>query len=693
MKYQLKEEYLPIKLIEQLTNINLKNNDYRTTNNFLKCVAILDHKQIKDYFGLYNYIPVGSNYWKTVFSRDYYPKVIKPLLENNIIQSHDFNCRTFPNKKVKSSIDHTPKEVSTRYRINPNLMVGECKIIKYNIKGKVVTSEEVIYNDGQGFTIGSNNDMDKSFRVNILRDEAIAFIDANTESICKGYLKPDYFDQLKDSQIINYNEYQDYLGGRSLKLHYSTVGQAKRNAEEKGKQIFYFKDQIYMADIALFLEHRIEAMKYRYNREISKVGSLPIIDRRSETTLRVYNYLTNFPAKILPYITINNRTIFQSDLKSSQFLLFANILNVYIQKGEGELLNLFKSGLTQKYLKKLFKVLKDHSQLLPTVGVDINNPELSKYSNSNVIEFIRDVFFSDFYTIVQHELGLSERSMAKQKLFKLLFKMDDRYDESLEKIKDHYPTAISVIANFKKKETKGRLDPKANKKHNDKAKTKINDKLKREQDLERNFSVFMQCIESEIFIDNILIPLRKLRIPCFTRHDSICVQSGYEDQVEIFVKEVFAKFGFRYNHKDEDMFWSVADQDEMDISGYSDFIDGEDLLTYNYEIEGRYADNPISKTLELEETCDVDELLDDEHMEILQRLLHFGIREDYYDLVSLEFLEELSGLPVLSRAEMNYLENDVINIGRDGMNFFQPETNDILRDLIDRYQNTMYQGN
>ena len=68
MKYQLKEEYLPIKLIEQLTNINLKNNDYRTTNNFLKCVAILDHKQIKDYFGLYNYIPVGSNYWKTVFS-------------------------------------------------------------------------------------------------------------------------------------------------------------------------------------------------------------------------------------------------------------------------------------------------------------------------------------------------------------------------------------------------------------------------------------------------------------------------------------------------------------------------------------------------------------------------------------------------------------------------------------------------
>jgi len=51
---------------------------------------------------------------------------------------------------------------------------------------------------------------------------------------------------------------------------------------------------------------------------------------------------------------------------------------------------------------------------------------------------------------------------------------------------------MSIIADFKKP---------------DQGKIK-NEKEEDDDDRESNFSVFLQCVESEIFIDNILIPLR-----------------------------------------------------------------------------------------------------------------------------------------------------------------------------------------
>ena len=74
---------------------------------------------------------------------------------------------------------------------------------------------------------------------------------------------------------------------------------------------------------------------------------------------------------------------------------------------------------------------------------------------------------------------------------------------------------------------------------------------------ESNFSVFLSCVEGELYVDNILKRLRDKGIPCFTRHDSVVVASGYDERSEVIAKQVFKDFGFKYNHKVEDKFWDL----------------------------------------------------------------------------------------------------------------------------------------
>ena len=646
-----KDEFLPMKLIKKINENIFNNNDYeyRTKNNFLKCIGIIYRYQVNDYYGLFQYVALGSNYWKTVFSQDYHEKVIAPLMNINVIESKEFGYR---NNNL----------VGIRYRINPELTNDDCEIISYIKKGKVITAEECMLNGGQEFLIETISD--KNFHVSIDRAKAIAFVENSATMICDEFLNREYVDTLPNDLKI---EIREFLKKGSYNTFYSTVRYAKLHTETYKKQFFFFKNKFYIGNVEDFLKQRIPALKYHYKREISKVGILPLVSTRNKVNRRIQNYLVNFPSKVLPFIKINNHTVHQLDLRTSQFLLFANLLNVYILKGETELMDLFKDSTTKKYLKRLIKVLKEHEKLLPQIGVDINDSLSGQYSSSDIIKFIRDVLITDFYSIVKNKLGLPSRELAKHLLFKLLFKKTNRPDVLLNKLKICYPTVMSIIADFKKP---------------DQRKVK-NENAEKDDGRESNFSVFLQCVEAEIFIDNILIPLRDQGIPCFTRHDSVVVADGFQDMVEKHAREVFTRFGFKYNHKQEDMFWEVVDEDELENSGYLDWLIDENELNADFSIEDRYEENEEELTDNLEDMYDMDDL-DEEQLETLERLKEIGLKEDYSELVDSELLEELSNLPNLTDAHRTILENEIINI-LDGMSSFQNETNDLLRYLISRY--------
>lgn len=646
-----KEEHLPEKLIQKLqgTVFNSPRLSYLSRNNFLQCVSIIFFHQVVQGNGLTYYVPLGRNYWKKIYGGNYHKSVISPLIEAGIIESMDFGYRTIPDNTTQVISGKQDGLVGVRYRINPDLLSEDYMVIPYLEKGsKAFTAEELILLDKQEFIIPEIPDLD--FRISIDIDKANKWVDNNAERICNELLRQDYLNSFPEDLHI---ECREYLDRGSFNKKYYPVRWAKFIAQSRGHELFYFNNSFYIANVDEFLQYRIPALIYYYKYQISKVATQAIEEKRSPVTLRIYSHLTNFPSRILQFININNKTVHQLDLRTSQFLIFANLLNVYIINGGEHLLSLFKKSRNKTYLKRLIKVLQEHKHQLPSVGVDISDRNSGENSSSDVIKFIRDVFYRDFYNVVAHELGMKERMLAKHALFKLLFKKTNRPDALLHRLSQLYPIVVNIIAEFKKPDK-----PKATDKTDD--------------NRESNFSVFLQCIEAEVFVDNILKKLREEGIPCFTRHDAIVVADGYQEQAEIIAKNVFQQFGFKYNHKVEDKFWEVVDYEELEDSTYMQWLLDESLLTDNYDVEGAF-DEPHYEMIDMDEY----------ETEICKRLLEIGIRDDYFEYVNAEFLEDISNLPMLYREEKNILYDDVVNL-KEGYTFFQDETNQLLCNLIER---------
>jgi len=197
-----------------------------------------------------------------------------------------------------------------------------------------------------------------------------------------------------------------------------------------------------------------------------------------------------------------------------------------------------------------------------------------------------------------------------------------------------------------------------------------------------NFSVFLQCVESEIFIDRILFPLRDMEVPCFTRHDSIVVAHGYANLVEDFIKSVFSEIGFKYNYKVEDKFWEVVDWVELEDSPYSDYMADEDILTTDYSVEKSFGEP------ETDEINENDNIMDEQLIETCSKLQEIGLQNDYSEFIDADFLEEISNLP-LNQHEKVILMDDVANL-RYGMTFLQERTNQLIRLIVYRTSEVLW---
>lgn len=689
MKNNRKSEYLPLKLIDGLNQDLIEPNggDYRTKNNFIRCTAIIFSYQLSE-AGISNYVPLGAAYWKKTFSSDYYKKVLQPLLELNIIQSQDFGFRNFNVKGCSSK-----SEVVTRYRINPLLCEGGFGSMHYNCKGKVLSAVETT----ESIELDPIQISEKNYHVDVLKERASAFIAANAEAICRGYYKPDYINYYPENYKI---EYREWVNG-TFNKRYLTLGAAKGQAKSQGLELFYFNKGFYMACPNEFLTQRQELLKYNYHREVSKIGSLTLEDKRNPKTLRVYNDLVNFPSKLLSFITINGQSLNQYDLKTSQFLLFANILNVYLYSGGEGLLKLFKHPKNKAYLKKLIGVLDSYKQRLPPTGIDITNPQ-HRFGNFDVDAFIQDVFYQDFYAVVQKQLNLPERAVAKQTLFKLMFRKGTGSDALIDKLKLRYPTLLAIIDEFK---TLTEPQNTKSKGKNSKSSSTKDDQIPINES-DNNFSVFLQCIEAEIFIDNILIPLRTAGVPCFTRHDSVCTANACGDIVESKINSVFAGYGFKCNLKCEEKYEEVYSLDELEESGFSDYlanrideIDSEvyedsyvlpEKSKHTYELKVSEGDNSVSTIKSEDQNLSGDDVLDDDDDEvnewedvdpdIIEKLIELGIQDDYSDSVDEDLLQDLLQLP-LTTDQATALEIELENL-KQGMSCFQDETNEVIREVV-----------
>lgn len=620
--------YLPTKLIKKIESDLLLNygRQYDSKNKYLHCIITLHYKQINEYPSKFSYVNVGSDYWKELYYNTYKSKVLDPLLESGILESHGFG-RNF---EQYDADDRSKKEgqVEIRYRINPDLLNEDLGSIYYLKKGQKLPDKKITQPEQKYFPTQYQR---RILRISI--DESAAnWIDENARRICVGYLHPEFVDALPLDYVIKYHE---LIEKGSYDKHYHPILVAKNRGVALGKQLFYYKDQYYLADLDIFIDLRTEGIKYQYKTEISRIRNCQLISTRNERTLRLHNHLVNFPSKLLPFLRLNGQKLVQVDLSTSQFLLFASLLNVYLNEGEDHVKNLFKQKGTKGYINRFISKIRNYMTILPSSGITGDEPLTDQQRNHDTLQFINDVFNRDFYSHIGQLLNLPERGLAKITLFQQLFRKKNRTNVFVKILRDNYPTVMNIMDDFKGISGSESVETNSY-----------------DADEDNNLSVFLQCVEAEIYIDRILQPLQKLSIPCFSRHDSICTTESYQDQVQEHITKVFKDLGFEYKDK-------IEDHPIIDYSSVHMKIDAEDNDVYEIDDENDLV---------------IPEYLFEEISEI-------KIQEDYSDIVHVELLEEFASLSGLTQNQQNSLSDDVANL-RSGMSFLQDETNSIITEIL-----------
>lgn len=164
--------------------------------------------------------------------------------------------------------------------------------------------------------------------------------------------------------------------------------------------------------------------------------------------------------------------------------------------------------------------------------LDLASSQFSLFSNHLTHKLTTDDFIrfktlsssGNLYSSIQQELDLKSVKEAKNAMFEILFSARNNKTLFKSKLKEVFPNVVEWIDNYKKE-------------HGD-----------------NQFSIMLQQIESDLFIDKILKRLKKLKYFCLTKHDSLIIRrSDYEAIISI-VKEEFEKIGLEYTLKITNLF-------------------------------------------------------------------------------------------------------------------------------------------
>jgi hypothetical protein len=164
------------------------------------------------------------------------------------------------------------------------------------------------------------------------------------------------------------------------------------------------------------------------------------------------------------------------------------------------------------------------------------------------------------YTYIASKLGLKSPKNGKSLMFEVMFSSRRNSSVFKKKIKELFPSVVEWIDNYKKE-------------HGD-----------------NEFSIMLQRIESELFIDKVLKRLKKLKYFCLTKHDSLIIKRSDYEAIMDNVKDEFSRIGLEYTLKITNLFG----------------VNEEHKILWNQDIFIETAEE--EKTLEVENNIDIFDL-------------------------------------------------------------------------------------
>ena len=161
------------------------------------------------------------------------------------------------------------------------------------------------------------------------------------------------------------------------------------------------------------------------------------------------------------------------------------------------------------------------------VQIDLSNSQFvllanhlkNKLSTDDYLRFKELSGSGNLYCYIQQELCLKSISEAKNAMFEIMFSSRNNRTTSKSKLKEIFPSVLQWIDDYKKNNG------------------------------DNQFSIMLQKIESDIFIDAILKRVKKHRFFCLTKHDSLIVRRQDYEVIMDILKEEFGKIGLEYSFK------------------------------------------------------------------------------------------------------------------------------------------------
>ncbi len=161
------------------------------------------------------------------------------------------------------------------------------------------------------------------------------------------------------------------------------------------------------------------------------------------------------------------------------------------------------------------------------VQIDLSNSQfailtniLKEHLNSSDFKLFRELSVSgQLYQHIQQIIDLKSVADAKNAMFEIMFSSRRNNTASKSKLKQLFPSVIGWIDTYKK-------------------------------DFGDNqFSIMLQNKESEIFIDCLLTRIKKMKLFCLTKHDSLIVRRNDFPTVLNIIKTEFEKIDLQYSLK------------------------------------------------------------------------------------------------------------------------------------------------
>lgn len=470
--------------------------------------------KIQKFKGLFldEYVQISSKRLRKLFGSNY-KRHIRKLIELGIIECINSYSNSKSNWFYKS------------YRVNPVFFdvptILNSSIITNEISKKGDTIKKICNVGAIDFCEEATRSIYDTMKINLsdCEDGIINYISnkAFTENI-----KIDSDISYARGIDINYSQIYYFASREKIK---TSTKKALKNAIKNNMNLIKDGRKYTIDYYERYVERKKKDTRKRYEMSALKIADNKIFFKRSKKEKRLYTNITSIPNLLLKYITINDEPLAYFDLKNSHPTFLADLIQTGYFNDCIDPVNFPENQKGVKFISSnnptnYSNTSNFSNENIPTseffdwANVDsTSNNSQFKYKHEldlpeDIKEFIENAQKGKIYEWLQQVLKLESRAEAKQAMMELMYS-SHKYRLGYKGYMQYMiPNVIQMVDNFKKKHTS------------------------------KEFSIYLQKRESEIFIDRILMTLLKMGCSVLSKHDSIVFPISIKDTVEKVMREI-----------------------------------------------------------------------------------------------------------------------------------------------------------